>query len=44
MKDHLVKATAEGVRIYAAVTTDLVNEPSAAMTAMPLRQRRSAAR
>lgn len=26
MKDHLVKATAEGVRIYAAVTTDLVNE------------------
>ena len=24
MKDHLVKATAEGVRIYAAVTTDLV--------------------
>ncbi|BAL82698.1 33 kDa chaperonin [Selenomonas ruminantium subsp. lactilytica TAM6421] len=26
MKDHLVKATAEGVRIYAAVTTNLVNE------------------
>ena len=26
MKDHLVKATADGVRIYAAVTTDLVNE------------------
>ena len=26
MKDHLVKATAEGVRVYAAVTTDLVNE------------------
>ena len=26
MKDHLVKATAEGVRIYAAVTTGLVNE------------------
>ena len=26
MKDHLVKATAEGVRIYGAVTTDLVNE------------------
>ena len=26
MKDHLVKATAEGVRIFAAVTTDLVNE------------------
>ncbi len=24
--DHLVKATAEGVRIHAAVTTDLVNE------------------
>ena len=26
MKDHLVKATADGVRIYAAVTTDIVNE------------------
>ena len=26
MRDHLVKATAEGVRVYAAVTTDLVNE------------------
>lgn len=26
MKDHLVKATAEGVRVYAAVTTNLVNE------------------
>ncbi len=26
MKDHLVKAVAEGVRVYAAVTTDLVNE------------------
>ena len=26
MKDHLVKATAEGVRVYAAVTTELVNE------------------
>lgn len=26
MKDHLVKATAEGVRVYAAVTTGLVNE------------------
>ncbi len=26
MKDHLAKATADGVRIYAAVTTDLVNE------------------
>ena len=26
MKDHLVKAIAEGVRIYAAVTTSLVNE------------------
>lgn len=26
MKDHLVKAVADGVRIYAAVTTDLVNE------------------
>lgn len=26
VKDHLVKATADGVRIYAAVTTDLVNE------------------
>ena len=26
MHDHLVKATADGVRIYAAVTTDLVNE------------------
>lgn len=26
MNDHLVKATADGVRIYAAVTTDLVNE------------------
>jgi molecular chaperone Hsp33 len=26
MSDHLVKATAEGVRVYAAVTTDLVNE------------------
>lgn len=26
MKDHLVKATADGVRIYAAVTTNLVNE------------------
>lgn len=25
-KDHLVKATAEGVRIYAAVTTELVKE------------------
>ena len=24
--DHLVKAVAEGVRVYAAVTTDLVNE------------------
>jgi len=26
MGDHLVKATAEGVRVYAAVTTNLVNE------------------
>lgn len=26
MKDHLVKAIAKGVRVYAAVTTDLVNE------------------
>lgn len=26
VKDHLAKATADGVRIYAAVTTDLVNE------------------
>jgi len=26
MRDHLVKAVAEGVRVYAAVTTDLVNE------------------
>lgn len=26
MTDHLVKAVAEGVRVYAAVTTDLVNE------------------
>lgn len=26
MGDHLLKATAEGVRVYAAVTTDLVNE------------------
>ncbi len=26
MKDHLVKAIADGVRVYAAVTTDLVNE------------------
>lgn len=26
MKDHLVKAVADGVRVYAAVTTDLVNE------------------
>ena len=26
MHDHLIKATADGVRIYAAVTTDLVNE------------------
>ena len=26
MTDHLVKAVADGVRIYAAVTTDLVNE------------------
>lgn len=26
MSDHLVKAVADGVRIYAAVTTDLVNE------------------
>ena len=26
MNDHLVKATAEGVRVYAAVTTELVNE------------------
>ena len=26
MKDHLVKATADSVRIYAAVTTDIVNE------------------
>lgn len=26
MKDHLVKATADGVRVYAAVTTNLVNE------------------
>ena len=26
MKDHLVKATAEGVRVYGAVTTELVNE------------------
>ena len=24
--DHLVKATAEDVRVYAAVTTDLTNE------------------
>lgn len=26
MRDHLMKATAEGIRIYAAVTTGLVNE------------------
>lgn len=26
MKDHLVKAIADGVRVYAAITTDLVNE------------------
>lgn len=26
MKDHLVKAVADGVRVYAAVTTNLVNE------------------
>ena len=26
MKDHLVKAIADGVRVYAAVTTNLVNE------------------
>lgn len=26
MKDHLVKATADSVRIYATVTTDIVNE------------------
>lgn len=26
MKDHLIKATAEGIRIYAAVTTNLVAE------------------
>ena len=26
MQDHLVKAVADGVRVYAAVTTDLVNE------------------
>lgn len=26
MKDHIIKATAEGIRVFAAVTTDLVNE------------------
>ena len=26
MKDHLVKAVADGVRVHAAVTTRLVNE------------------
>ena len=26
MKDHLIKAVADGVRVYAAVTTNLVNE------------------
>lgn len=26
LQDHLIKATAEGIRIFAAVTTDLVNE------------------
>ena len=44
MKDHLVKAVADGVRVYAAVTTDLVNEPSAATAATPSPPLRSAAR
>ena len=26
MKDRLVKATSGGIRVYAAVTTDLVND------------------
>jgi molecular chaperone Hsp33 len=36
MKDHLVKATAEGVRIFAAVTTDLVKEGSCRHACSPL--------
>ena len=29
--DHLVKATAEDVRVYAAVTTDLTNDRGIAL-------------
>lgn len=36
MTDHLVKATAEGIRIYAAVTTDLVNEAAGRHRCYPI--------
>ena len=36
MKDHIIKATANGIRVFATVTTDLVEEARTRHNCSPL--------